>query len=77
VPLDEGTLERSGVASVDPLALTASVSYDTPYAVRQHEDMTLRHPNGRQPKYLEEPFLRLRRTAATIIANRIRREIGE
>lgn len=31
VPLEEGTLERSGVASVDEGRLRGAVSYDTPY----------------------------------------------
>lgn len=73
VPLDEATLERSGVASVDEGSLTAAVSYDTPYAVRQHEDMTLRHPGGRQAKYLEKPFIETRMLAPKIIANQIRK----
>jgi len=53
VPIEEGTLERSGTTSVDPAKLQAAVSYDTPYAVRQHEDLSLRHDPGRQAKYLE------------------------
>jgi len=73
VPLDEATLQRSGVASVDEPTLTAAVSYDTPYAVRQHEDMTLRHPNGRQAKYLESAFIESRPLAGKIIANQIRK----
>jgi hypothetical protein len=73
VPLDEATLQRSGVASVDDTALSAAVSYDTKYAVRQHEDMTLRHPGGRQAKYLEKPFIETKPLAAKIIANQIRK----
>lgn len=73
VPLDEATLQRSGVASVDEAALAAAVSYDTPYAVRQHEDETLRHPGGRQAKYLEKPFIETRYLAARIIANQVRK----
>jgi len=53
VPHDEGTLERSGTTSMDDQQLMGMVSYDTPYAVRQHEDRHLRHPNGRKAKYLE------------------------
>jgi hypothetical protein len=52
VPIEEGTLERSGLATDDG-HLTVAVSYDTPYAVRQHEDITLRHASGRTSKYLE------------------------
>jgi hypothetical protein len=56
VPLLEGTLERSGVASVDGAKLQGAVSYDTPYAVYQHEGLDFNHPNGRQAKYLETPL---------------------
>jgi hypothetical protein len=56
VPIEEGTLERSGVATVDEANLRGAVSYDTPYAVRQHEDLTLRHAEGRKAKYLEDPL---------------------
>jgi hypothetical protein len=54
VPHEEGTLERSGTVSVD--GLKAAVSYDTPYAVRQHEDTRLRHDDGRRAKWLEQTF---------------------
>jgi hypothetical protein len=68
VPLEEGTLERSGVASVDDSELTAAVSYDTPYAVRQHEEMTWRHAEGRKAKYLEDPMNNERPTMLELIA---------
>lgn len=55
-PIEEGTLIRSGVASVDEQQLRAAVSYDTPYAVRQHEDTRLRHDEGRRAKWLEATF---------------------
>jgi len=32
------------------------VSFDTPYATRQHEEMSYNHPNGGQAKYLQQPF---------------------
>lgn len=54
VPLEEGTLRNSGEVSQDEQRLAVRVSYDTPYAVRQHEETTYRHPNGRQAKYLEQ-----------------------
>jgi hypothetical protein len=71
--LEEATLLRSGVASVDESALRAAVSYDTPYAVRQHEELTYRHDAGRQAKYLEEPLNRERATVDRIIADEIRK----
>lgn len=51
VPLEEGTLKRSG--KVDRDGTQGTVSYDTPYAIKQHEDRSLSHDHGRHPKYLE------------------------
>lgn len=56
VPIEEGTLERSGHATVDPQTLKATWGYDTPYAVRQHEDTRLHHDRGRRAKWLERTF---------------------
>jgi hypothetical protein len=61
VPLEEGTLERSG--RTDQEGLRAAVSYDTVYARRQHEELTWRHDPGRTAKYLENS---LREEAATL-----------
>lgn len=76
VPLEEGTLERSGVASVDAGELTGAVSYDTPYAARQHEELTWRHAEGRTAKYLEAPMEEERRTIGDIIAAAIRKGVS-
>lgn len=73
VPLEEGTLERSGAAQVDDKALTGAVSYDTVYAVRQHEELTWRHAPGRQAKYLEGPATAEADTLQAIVAAQIRR----
>ncbi len=75
VPLEEGTLERSGTVVVDEERLSATVVYDTPYAVRQHEDMTLQHAPGRQAKYLEEPMNTERDTMQARIAAQLRRAV--
>jgi hypothetical protein len=53
VPIDESTLQRSGAVSVDVTEKKAAVAYDTAYAVRQHEDTTLRHDEGRRAKWLQ------------------------
>jgi hypothetical protein len=55
-PHEEGTLERSGDIDTDEDQLQVSVYFDTRYAVRQHEDLTYRHDEGRQAKYLEAPM---------------------
>jgi hypothetical protein len=73
VPIEEATLERSGVVSVDETKGQAAVSYDTSYAVRQHEDMTFRHQGGRKAKYLEGPMNAERETMLALIAAAARR----
>lgn len=53
-PYREGTLERSGSTDVDESSLQGSVYYDTPYAIRMHEEPGLRYtdPKARW-KWLE------------------------
>ena len=56
-PIDRGPLR--GSAQVTPASagnLTSHVSYDTPYAARQHEELDYHHDEG-QAKYLEQPLL--------------------
>lgn len=69
VPIDEGTLANSGNTSVD--GNEATVYFDTPYAITQHEDMTLEHKNGRRAKYLESPLKENRQKLQDIIAKKI------
>jgi hypothetical protein len=71
VPLDEGTLERSGRVDVD--GLEGSVSYDTAYARRQHEELTWRHAPGRSAKYLERPMNSERAVMLRLMAVSLRR----
>lgn len=71
-PIEESTLIRSGTVSNDPENLRAAVTYDTPYAVKQHEDMGLRHDAGREAKYLENAMNAERATVQQIIAKTIK-----
>lgn len=73
VPLDEAELQRSGTAGADEASLTGMVSYDTPYAVRQHEELTWRHAPGRTAKYLENSLNAARPEVAALIAAEVRR----
>ena len=75
VPIAEGTLERSGAASVDEQQLVAAVSFDTPYAVRVHEDMNARHSPGRTAKYLERPTTEQADTFRALVAAQVRRAL--
>lgn len=77
VPIEEATLERSGAASVDASKLMSAVSFDTVYAVRQHEELTWRHDPGRQAKYLEAPMHVQQAIMLAIIASAIRRSMND
>lgn len=76
--MSSGTLMRSKAVSVDEGALQAAVSYDTPYAVIQHEDLTFQHDPGRQAKYLEQPIndAGVKRKVEDLIAREIKRALG-
>lgn len=76
VPHEEGTLERSGAVTMDDTELRVAVSYDMPYAVRQHEDLSLQHDEGRKAKYLEDPLNREAATALDIVGAEIRRALS-
>ncbi|MEV2249405.1 hypothetical protein AB0I94_02410 [Streptomyces sp. NPDC050147] len=71
VPLEEGTLERSGRVDVD--GLNGAISYDTVYAVRQHEELTWKHLPGRQAKYLESAMNSEREVMLQLMAVTLRR----
>ena len=75
-PIEESTLIRSGTVSVDRKALRTAISYDTPYAVRQHEDTRLRHDPGRRAKWLERTINEQRSRVGKFIAARIAKKVG-
>lgn len=70
VPIEEATLERSG--HVQQEGLRSRVAYNTPYAARQHEDMSLRHDAGRRAKWLQLTFSEHRSRFAAFVASKIR-----
>jgi hypothetical protein len=71
VPLEEGTLERSGRVVRD--GMNGAISFDTVYAVRQHEELTWKHLPGRQAKYLETPMNSERDVVLQLMAVSLRR----
>jgi len=75
VPHEEGTLENSGSVSYESGKLRAAISYDTPYAAVQHEDMSLRHNDGREAKFLENALNAEKDTLGEIIAKATRGEL--
>lgn len=77
VPLEEGTLQRSGRAVVDEGFLKASVNYDTVYAVPQHERLDYHHSDGRQAKYLESALASEAAVVRDLVAAGCRRSLGQ
>jgi hypothetical protein len=76
VPLDTADLERSGTINEDQANRRVAISYDTPYAVEQHEDLTFHHKNGRQAKYLESAHVSERDVVSGLVADRVRTTLG-
>lgn len=70
VPLEEGTLQRTGTVSQD--GLTVAVSYGGPYAVVQHEHTEFRHDPGRRAKWLQLTFQEQAQRVMGFVAQRIR-----
>lgn len=76
VPHEEGDLQRDGAVVVDDAELLGAVTYgNTPdtalYAVRQHEELTWQHDDGREAKFLESAVNASRNQAAAIMADSI------
>lgn len=80
VPIDDSDLLKSGVPSVDNPATgepRGAVSYDTPYAVRQHEELDWQHEDGRTAKYLENTINdpTVVRKTTELVAREVKREL--
>jgi hypothetical protein len=75
VPIEEGTLERSGATALDEATLKAAVSYDTVYAIYQHEHLDFRHAPGRRAKWLELAFYEEADTMQRLVSTAIRRAL--
>lgn len=67
-PLDTGTLRRSGI--VTPAYRKMFISFNTPYARRQHEELGYFHPVGKA-KYLEDTLRRNFRRIVEYVGRRI------
>jgi hypothetical protein len=67
-----GFLRSTG--TVEPAGDDAfQIGYNTPYAARQHEDLTYRHTRpGAKAKYLEDPAMRIAPDIAADIVNALR-----
>ena len=71
-PVETGTLRNSAKASYDDD--TGMVSYNTPYAARQHEEVGWSHQDG-QAKYLETALLDSQAKIQQIIAQEVKKAL--
>ena len=77
VPHDEGVLEASGeVAKASAGDLNAAVGYNTPYAVKQHEDPTLNHPGKGRHAWLERTLAERQDVYRGIVRDALRDATG-
>lgn len=80
VPLETGEFMRGGVASVADDELVAAVSYsDKAFSGQSevlHEDLDMRHDEGRTAKFLENAITSERKTVGRIVANTIKGGLG-
>lgn len=75
-PIETGELIRSGQVSQDESSGLTAISYDTDYAVVQHEDMSMNHDDGRQAKFLESSLVSESDAVLQIIATSVKRGAG-
>lgn len=79
-PIREGTLRGSGhIEDVStPTIIAREISFNTPYAARQHEELTWKHPMGGKAKYLEDPLKAHAREGERLVSASIRKglELG-
>lgn len=73
-PIETGDLIRSGNTAVDNEE--AAVGYNTPYAARQHEDLSYRHDSGREAKFLEKALHRNADRIIDAVADEIREHLS-
>lgn len=68
-----GHLMSTGTVEDGDEPNTIQIGYNTPYAHRQHEDLTYRHTRpGAKAKYLEDPAMRIAPTIAADIAEALK-----
>lgn len=78
-PVDTNELRESAYVDVDENTLIAIVGFEEARdikTIKQHEDLTYKHPRGGGPKFLENPVKRSGREAHSKLAAALRRVMG-
>jgi len=76
IPHETGDMQRSGNVSLDRNTLMAVVSYDTPYARRQHEELGYHHNPGRRARWLSLTLDERRTALVNYVAGRLKAYLG-
>lgn len=77
-PVETGRLresERVDTTRDDERGYQRTVSANTPYAARQHEELEYKHPGGGHAKYLEVPLKRALPDLEPHIAKRVKEAV--
>lgn len=76
-PVEEGTLRASGELEIDDDGdvIEATVSFNTIYAARQHEELDWDHPLGGRAKYLEANLAAMESRYDAVVAAAIAEEM--
>jgi hypothetical protein len=72
VPVDDGQLRRSGKVVKHDLAV--EVRFTAPHAWLQHETLDYQHPNGGEPKFLENAAIEF--DVGAVVGGHIRAVLG-
>lgn len=77
-PIETGHLRGSGASEIDRRhdGVDARVSFSTPYAAKQHEELDYEHPRGGKAKYLEDNFKSMMPRYEPAIAANVRRRLA-
>jgi hypothetical protein len=77
-PVEEGGQEKEHKdAFPEPIGKEKAVyiSFNTPYARRQHEELGYNHPLGGKAKYLEDPFNRNKNKVLKYAAKQVKKAL--
>lgn len=67
------TSQLQGKSLSGNLSLKVKVGYgNLPYALKQHEDLSLNHPNGGEAKFLEKPARSMRKEMRDVIFHKLK-----
>lgn len=74
---ESGTEMKDAFPGVAGKGKAVYISFNTPYALRQHEELDYNHPRGGKAKYLEGPFNRLKKKVVKMTELRIKKALRD